>query len=254
MLHDFRKDKFDIIIQAGQSNSEGWSFGLADEPYQRDERVWYLNQDRTISIAAESAVNNGIQSNFALSFAREYLRAERLVGDRRLLIIRAAVGGTSFLGNRWGLEDDLYLQMMDMTRTALELNPENRLVALLWHQGESDAIAGASYDVHYKNLRTLLCELRDTFAAPALPFVAGDFVYHWKDRNTEACAPVIEAIRAVCRDFSNCKFVESDGLLSNSQANDYHPLGWTEDPIHFSRNSIYELGKRYFAAFCDICG
>ena len=71
MLRDFTKDKFDIIIQAGQSNSEGYGFGPIDDPYQPDGRVWYLNQDRTISLAAEKVTNTGIQSNFALSFVRQ---------------------------------------------------------------------------------------------------------------------------------------------------------------------------------------
>lgn len=52
MLHDFTQDKFDVIIQAGQSNSEGYAFGNVDAPYQPDGRVWYLNQDGTVTLAA----------------------------------------------------------------------------------------------------------------------------------------------------------------------------------------------------------
>ena len=87
MLHDFTKDTFDIIIQAGQSNSEGYGFGLTDAPYQPDERVWYLNQNRTITLAAEKATGNGIQTNFALPFAREYLNAGKLADGRKLLAV-----------------------------------------------------------------------------------------------------------------------------------------------------------------------
>ena len=254
MFMNFTKEKFDIIIQAGQSNSEGYGFGLTDAPYQPDERVWYLNQDRTITLAAEKATGNGIQTNFALPFAREYLNAGKLADGRKLLIIRAAVGGTGFLDNRWKLTDDLYLQMMDMTRTALELNPENRLVALLWHQGETDAGCHATYEQHYRHLMTLVTSVREAFGTPALPFVAGDFVYHWRDMNTEICTPVLDAIRAVCNDCGRGGFVETDGLKSNTQENEFHPLGWGDDPIHFSRRSVYELGQRYFAKFTEITG
>ena len=252
VLHDFSHDKFDIIIQAGQSNSEGYGFGLTDEPYQPNDRVWYLNQDRTISLAVERVRNNGIQSNFALSFAREYISTGKLAEGRKFLIIRAAVGGTGFLDNRWKLTDDLYLQMMDMTRTALELNPENRLVALLWHQGETDAICNATYEQHYDHLMTLLKSVRTEFNVPSLPFVAGDFVHHWRDIHTDTCTPVINAIRDVCVNCGYGRFVETEGLNSNAQDNDVHPLGWVKDYIHFSRRSIYELGKRYFEAFCSI--
>ena len=251
MLHDFTQDKFDIIIQAGQSNAEGCAFGPADLPYQQDARVWYLNQDRTITHGVERVVNNGLQSNFALSFAREYSAAGKLTEGRWLLIIRAAVGATGFLDNRWKLTDDLYLQMLDMVRTALSLNPENRLVALLWHQGETDASLSATYAQHYAHLMSLLQGVRTTFDVPTLPFVAGDFVPLWRDANATACAPVRDAMRAVCADCGHGAFVESDGLHSNAEdvAPEDHPCGWGADAIHFSRNGIYGLGKRYFEAF-----
>ena len=131
MLKDFTKEKFDVIIQAGQSNSEGYGFGPTDEPYQPSDRVWYLEPNMTVSVATEKVTGNGIQSNFGLSFAREYMKSGRLAEGRNILIIRAAVGGTGFLDNRWKLTDDLYIKMMEMIDTALSLNPENRLVALL---------------------------------------------------------------------------------------------------------------------------
>ena len=129
--------------------------------------------------------------------------------------------------------------------------PENRLVGFLWHQGENDAAEHATYEVHYAHLMGLLRSIRDEFHVPNLPFIAGDFVYHWKNDNIEICAPVVDAIRAVCKDCGHGAFVESDGLLSNMQELHRCPLGW-EDPIHFSRKAIYVLGKRYFEAFTGI--
>ena len=71
MLKDFSKDKFDIIIQAGQSNSEGYGCGSVDEPYVPNDLVWYMNGDFTISKAAENVAGNEIQGTFGLSFARK---------------------------------------------------------------------------------------------------------------------------------------------------------------------------------------
>ena len=45
--------------------------------------------------------------------------------------------------------------------------------------------------------------------------------------------------------------MESDGLMSNNQALSYYPLGW-KDTIHFCRESVYELGVRYFKCFASI--
>ena len=251
MLKDFTQEKFDIIIQAGQSNSEGYGFGDVEAPYEPNEQVWYMNNDFTISRAAEIVTGNEIQSTFVLSFAREYLNKGLLEEGRKLLILRCAVGGTGFLDNRWKMTDDLYLRMMEMTGTALELNKENRLVALLWHQGETDALLNASYEVHYNHLKGLLDSVRAEFDAEKIPFVAGDFVQQWKGQNIEVSTPVVKAIHDVCVDYAYGAFVETDGLLSNLQELHRNPLGW-EDPIHFSRKAVYELGERYFAAYTDI--
>ena len=250
MLHDFTKDKFDILIQAGQSNAEGSGLGSVDDPYVPDGRVWYMNQNGTITLAVEEVWYNDVRSNYALPFAREYIRAGMLAEGRHLLILRCGVGGTGFWNGRWSMDGDLYGQMMDMIRTALSLNPENRLVALLWHQGEAEAANTRSYAEYYGYLSDLLVSVRTAFSAPELPFVAGDFVHDWKNQNIEGCIPVIEATRAVCRDLGHSGFAETDGLLSNRQELDHHPMGWWEsDPIHFSRKALYELGRRYFGEF-----
>ena len=253
MLRDLSNEQFDVIIQAGQSNSNGTGYGPVEEPWVPTEDVWYINFDLTMSVACEMVNGNEIQSNYSLSFAREYLAKGLLAEGRKLLILRTSVGGTGFLDHRWGMTDDLYLHMMDMIRTALALNPGNRLVAFLWHQGETDAIYGADYDTHYNNLMGLVRSVREAFHVPQLPFVAGDFVQQWEKDNWEICVPVIKAIRAVCRDCGNGVFVETDGLLSNSQEDRNPPLPW-EDTIHFSRKSLYRLGERYFQAFIELCG
>ena len=251
MLRDFTKETFDIIIQAGQSNAEGCGLGPVEFPYEPTDWVFYLNSDLTITQACERVVGNHIQSNFSLSFARKYLQNGHLPAGRKLLILRCAVGGTGFLDNRWGMTDDLYLQMMDMIRTALGMNQRNRLVAFLWHQGETDAILQASRDQHYYHLKQLLTSVRDSFGAANLPFVAGDFVPHWKQENIFICMPVVDAIRAVCRDCSDCGFVETHGLLSNTQEQYWKPEE-IDDSIHFSRRALYALGERYYDRFGEM--
>lgn len=252
MLRDFTKERFDVVIQAGQSNAEGYGFGPVEKPYQPTDRVWYLNADFTVSIAAEKVTGNEIQSNFSLSFAERYVKEGLLAEGRKLLIIRSAVGGTGFCTHEWGPEDPLYLRMIDLTKTAMELNPENRLVGLLWHQGENEADRGVDFDTHCGYLSTFVRLAREAFGAPDLPFVAGDFVEGWR-ADHPASKQVSDAMRAVCRDAGHAAFVETDGLLSNLDELHRNPLGW-EDPIHFSRKAIYALGERYFDAFRTAAG
>ena len=257
MLKDFTREKYDIIIQAGQSNAEGNGMGEVENPWKPNEDVWYMNgalegTEFIISPAVETVRKNEVVSNFNLRFAERYLEAGLLKKGRKLLILCTAVGGTGFIDGQWKMKDIYYLRMMEMIRTSLALNKENRLVALLWHQGESDSLFKASYDVHYAHLTALLNSVRNEFNVPELPFVAGDFVYDWKGKNIEVCIPVVDAIRGVCRDCGHGFFVESDGLTSNMQQ-----LGrltprldnMIEDDIHFSRKALYELGDRYFEGF-----
>lgn len=260
MLRDFREEIFDVVIMAGQSNAEGYGYGDVDAPYQPTPDVWCMNDDFsnkkyfTIAPAVEMVTKNEVQSHFGLTFAEEYIKAGRLAEGRKLLLLRTASGGSGFANNRWHLTDDLYIRMINMSKTALSLNKENRLIALLWHQGETDAQENATYDLHYGNLMTLLRSARADLGAPDLPFVAGDFVPHWKcanEENRRRCEIVLDAIRDVCRDAGNGSFIETGDLLSNKQAFDkltWNPGGWT-DTIHFCRSSIYELGRRYFKAY-----
>lgn len=217
MLKNFNEEEFDIIIQAGQSNSFGAGRGAVQNPYIPNDRVWYLNDNFTVSIACETVFGNEILGNYSLSFADKYINNNMLKGNRKLIILRTSVGGTGFLDHRWGMNDDLFLIMMEMIKISLELNENNRLIALLWHQGEADAVLNASYETHYANLSTLVNAVKTTFHRPDLPFIAGDFTAQWKKENKLICEPVIRAIKDVCRECINGVFVTTDELLSNSQ-------------------------------------
>ena len=241
MLENYRNELFDIIIQGGQSNAEGCGMGPLKEFYTPSENILYLNNDFTVSVADERVWEDKKVNEFALSFAKEYIKKGRLKQGRKILIVRAAVGGTGWADKRWGMADDLYLKMMEMIKTALGLNPGNRLTAFLWHQGETDC--GSPYDVHYGHLRALVESVRDTYKCPELPFIAGDFVNEWKTANIAICEPVAAAIKAVCKDIGRAGFAETSDLTSNSQA-----TGNT-DTIHFSREALHRLGVRYFEIF-----
>ena len=249
-LRNFSLEKFDIIIQAGQSNSNGRGEGSVDNPYSPSEDVWYLTPQFTIEMARETVVKNKIWSHAALSFVRKYMKAGMLEEGRKILILRCAVDGTSFSEKNWTMDGNLYLRMMDMIQTALELNPENRLVAMLWHQGENDVYYQMPPDEYYKNLSGLIQSVRDTFGVPALPFITGDFVKQWKESYEISPDTILGTIQKVCADLDKAVFVNSDGLLSNDA--EVTAGNGNGDTIHFCRKAMYEYGERYFAAFCDL--
>ena len=210
MLENYKNDLFDIIIQGGQSNSEGCGIGFVKDEYIPCENVLYMNNDLTISIAEERIWDKNKVNEYSLNFSREYIKSGRLGKGRKILVLRSAVGGTGWNDHRWGMTDDLYLKMMEMIKIALAFNSENKIVAFLWHQGENDC--GSPYDVHYNHLKELVESVRVTYNCNDVPFIAGDFVREWKSKNLEAAEPVIQAIKDVCKDIGKAAFVETSEL------------------------------------------
>ncbi len=270
----YKNQPMDIVIQGGQSNAEGAGRGDAKEPYVPDERILYLNprayavvknypdgsenmevsypEAPVIEIAAERKIGEGkgeILSDFSLSFAREYLRAGLLGAGRKLLIIRAAVGGTGFAKGHWTQNGILYRKLLALTDSALSLNPGNKLVAFLWHQGECDAFEFPDrteeerYQIHFQNLKEMLVSVLNRYNVPDLPIVTGGIIKDWRSKYAKQCDAVEKAIRDVCALLPSADFAESDGLLSNDQATG------NGDDIHFCRDSLMELGKRYFEKY-----
>ena len=203
--------------------------------------VEYPKSNFKIEVAQERMENDTICGDFALSFARQYIKSASYKTDRKVLIIRCGVGGTSFAQNHWGMQDICYLKMLEMVDYALKLNESNRIVAFLWHQGESDVINQSSPKDYFYCLSTMLHSVREKYGK--IPFIAGDFVHDWKDKNLAICEPIIQEIRHVVMNNETCGFVETDGLLSNDQQIQ------NGDDIHFCRNSLYELGDRYYKEF-----
>ena len=246
MLWDFTKEKLDIIIQAGQSNAEGCGKGDVPNPYVPVLDILHLENDYSITPARERIEVNHVCAHFGLTFAKKYIEDGRLEEGRKILIIRSAVGGTGFSDHRWGMKDDLYLKMMDMSRTALELNPANRIVAFLWHQGETDAINHMGEEEYHENLTRLFNSVRAEFGKD-IPIVCGDFVQEWEIQDAEICAPIISAQRKIVTEINDAAFVETDGLESNRAVAKIE-----EDNIHFCRRDQYILGERYYKAYTEI--
>ena len=259
------KDKFDIIIQGGQSNAEGTGVGEVANAFIPNEKICYLYDKRqielgetglkttgcsdepfVIDIAKEKEENGLIRGDFSLSFCNKYLENGLLESERKLLVIRSSVGGTGFQKGHWGKHDYLYLRLLAMVEYALSLNPENKVVAFLWHQGEHDAFEGNSAENYHQQLTEMINGVREKFGN--IPFIAGEFVHDWTSKNFEICIPILSVIRKVVAEVGNSAFVETSDLFSNNQK-----LG-NGDDIHFCREALYDLGERYFKEYALLQG
>ena len=254
--------KFDIVIQAGQSNSEGYGLGPVEKEYIPTDRVWqldapkratplpdrmdvvYLDEPLILKVAEECESGDGKVGNFGLTFAEEYIKAGLLEEDRKILIVRAGVGGTGFCRKEWGLGSLLYTKLTELVDYALSLGKENRVVAFLWHQGECDSVEKNPPERFAMQFTEQMLDARARYGV--MPIIAGDFVNEWKSKNIEVCTPIVEKIKELMVTLGKGGFVETSDLPSNNQA-----IG-NGDDIHFCRESQHILGRRYFNEFVKI--
>lgn len=259
----------DIIILAGQSNAVGYGCGEADYKLQHMDRVKVLYDDQAEDYAIDEngkeymaiyepwkfkliEATKGYTGSLAMRFADAYIEKGLLASDRELLVVRCAVGGTGFSKGLWGVGQLLYRRMLDLVSHALSLNPENRVVAFLWHQGECDAFENADWssekrkESYYRDLRSVVEGVREHCKTVNLPFLCGGFTDEWSKDYREACDAVISAQKQICNDVGYASFTETVGLLSNNQAVQ------NGDTIHFCKAAVYEIGRRYFEQYCRI--
>ena len=254
---------YDVFIQAGQSNAEGSGVGPVTEEYIPNERICYLEAPKTVDwigaqpivqfhdapfsleIGAEHGTRKHPVGDFSLTFAKTYLDAGLLAKGRKILIIRAAVCGTGFQKKHWGMDDILYRKMLEMADYALSLNPENKLKGILWHQGEHEVLEGNTGENYYRQLKRLIESMKERYAVPDLPFICGSFVSEWRKKNEEICRPILAVLRQVAGEVHGI-YIDADDLLSNNEK-----IG-NGDDIHFCRESLHILGRRYFEAYLKV--
>ncbi|MBQ9729203.1 MAG: hypothetical protein IJV80_00115 [Clostridia bacterium] len=268
---NYLMENYDIIVLAGQSNAWGFGVGEVDNEYLPDNDIYmlkdveqgkYENCARCRDFDCEENAtgfyivkgaedvndNNEKVACFALNFAKEY-KEKCLQPGRKILIIKAPVGGTGFAANQWGLGNYLYNRLTAMTDDALSLNKNNRLVAFLWHQGEHDSVAFPEWSLEERAARyhtALSAQLNDykaRYSAPALPFITGGFVEEWSAKNRDVTDCVMGVLKQICNEQPRSAYIPLNDLNSNNQDTG------NGDDIHFSRKSAYEVGKRYFNAF-----
>lgn len=251
---------FDIVIVAGQSNAEGSGVGAVANDYVPSPRVWSLDVEKNVEhlpstlrvtyydrpfvlqIAKEREYQGGKVGEIGLSFVREYEKT-CLQEGRNILLLHCAIGGSGFYRREWTTDGQIYQKMTEMIDYALSLNPENRLTAFLWHQGECDAWEGTPPDEFREALKAMICSVRERYCVPALPFIAGDFSARWKKDNRAIVDPIVAQIKQVIAQIGEGAFVETDDLPSNDEV-----VG-NGDILHYSRKALYAMGERYFSAF-----
>ncbi|HGF4882178.1 TPA: DUF6645 domain-containing protein, partial [Escherichia coli] len=100
--------------------------------------------------------------------------------------------GASADSSRWGAGKPLYQDLVNRTRAALAKNPKNKLLAVVWMQGEADLASGSQqhnglFSAMVQQFRTDLSPLAAQCVsgnAATVPWICGDTTYYWKNTYT----------------------------------------------------------------------
>ncbi|HEL8025838.1 TPA: DUF1737 domain-containing protein [Escherichia coli] len=102
----------------------------------------------------------------------------------------SASSGASAESARWGTDKPLYQDLVSRTRAALDKNPQNVLLGVVWMQGEFDlsqtayADQPALFDAMVTQFRADLADYGGqcvTGDPGTVPWICGDTTYYWKD-------------------------------------------------------------------------
>lgn len=227
MVHSF------LLI--GQSNAAGRGFIESAEPLDTlDGRIKVLRNGRWQVAFRPINPDRGFSGTcFAESFAREYALAHE---GADVGIIPCADGGTQLA--QWLPGEVLFDNAVNCARLAMRTS---KLVAILWHQGESDCTP-EKISLYEERFKLIMDTLRKELGLPDIPIIIGGLggylSEHKRWNNIRDYFPdVNKVLLSLAETYHNCAYVNADGLSANP------------DKLHFSAEGLEELGVRYYKAF-----
>ena len=154
-------------------------------------------------------------------------------------IIPCADGGTSL--DQWMPGGVLFDHACYMTELAQRTST---VVAILWHQGESDC-SPESYPLYEEKFTHILTALREKTGLHDVPVLLGGLGDSLVDFQPEQgvfrnYVYVNEALQSVVKKQPHVGFVPADGLRPNP------------DNLHFSAKALREFGHRYYEEFLKL--
>lgn len=160
--------------------------------------------------------------------------------NRRVLLVPAAQGSTSITGDSnysWDPDNttaatNLFDYACDQLSKALATHPRNRVVAILWHQGESDATAGAT-ETWYRDKLIQIIEGFREIAGENTPVLIGSMTPEVIE-SAENRRVIDRAHKAIPEHVPYTAYVPG-------------PSGMNQDGgIHYNADGARELGYRFF--------
>jgi len=214
-----------IYLMAGQSNMMGFgkTYHLPATFRKTPHNVTFYYQGRPRKLAQYS--HFGPEVSFAHHVARAFPNDEHI-------IVKFAATGSHI--QQWMPGQPLYQGMLRQLGFSIkEKNP--KIAAVVWMQGESDALNQARASKYSHHLTRFITTLRKDLASPHSLFIMGEINPLGKD------FPLVKSVQKSQR---QVRSQVRNTLLTNS-----NDLGKIFDNIHYSAQGQMELGKRFAEAY-----
>lgn len=235
---------FDVILVMGQSNThQGYGFdSILDFPCPDIKQFGRFGENNYRIIQAAEPLDHWSKLEhhigFVLPFAKKYAN-EYLKSGHEVLIIPCGMGSTGFGQHSWNPGDSLYNDAVARTNYVLS-HYNSRLIAILWHQGESDV----GNPLFQNCLDSMITILKKDIVGEneRIPFILGGLVPYWTDQDSSRIA-LNRIISATVFRISRTGYADPrQPFVIDKPDNDFIP-------VHYDANGQREMGIRYFNEF-----
>ncbi len=254
-----------LVLLAGQSNMAGRGYAEPEDLLEirnllmiRPDFKWQpaiepITKDRSFigtfqasgekltgTDPFETVLPEGDQKVVGVGLGRTFgrLLAEANPGQT-VGLIPCAVGGTSIAAWMPGGIDDHDPENYpydNAIKKAREAQKSGRIVAVLWHQGETDA--KRKTPDYTEKLRMVVRNFRkDLQLGYDVPFIAGDMASFYDESINSNIAIVDNALETLAQEEKSFMYISTKDMMHRG------------DNLHFNTDSLHKLGARYFEAY-----
>ena len=220
------------VLLIGQSNMAGRGYLHEVTPIY-NENIFMLRNGRWQIMTEPIHFDRSVAGvGPAASFAQAWCNANK---NEQIGLIPCAEGGSSI--DEWSKESTLFRHAVSEAKFAME---NSELIAILWHQGESDG-RSKKYKNYYHKLNILVNSFRKELGDLEVPFIVGGLGnYLGKSGFGRSCVEydlINQELLKYVENNRNCYFVTGEKLYPNP------------DGIHINAESQRRFGIRYFKAY-----
>jgi hypothetical protein len=156
----------------------------------------------------------------------------------------------------WDPNKELFQTLVQRVKRVKSLNSGNRVVAVLWSQGERDIdVAKTPVNTYITKLKELITKFRTDTGSPNVPFLACGYSNDWLRGNALKSQYISEMTKMSCTDYTG-ELIRSATKRTGQFV--FPNFGYVSinnvqtvrgDPVHYSFAGLRTLGERFWRVY-----